>query len=168
LGAAGAGAAAGAAAGVVAAGVVAVAVAAGVTAGGAVVAGAAAVAAGVATAGVVAAGAFSEAESGGFPSGTSGIRFTPYSAFEAIDSNVVFTLRWWLPLFAHDRTVPVSFSPGQRGLNPLECALLPDPNIAEHQDSEEDQHLYEPVRPKLFELHCPWEEEDCLHVENYK
>src|SRR5215831_4205002 len=53
-------------------------------------------------------------------------------------------------------------------LYPFERALLPDPDVTDDQDGEEDQHLKKTEQSERFELYGPGEEEDRFHVEHHK
>src|SRR3989338_1490769 len=50
--------------------------------------------------------------------------------------------------------------------HPIKRALLVEPEIADEQDAEKDQHLHQAEQTQLVVLHRPGKEEDCLHVED--
>ena len=52
--------------------------------------------------------------------------------------------------------VPVAGVPATTELDPLQCALLPYPHVAEYKNSEEDQHFQKAERSKPLELGRPW------------
>ena len=52
--------------------------------------------------------------------------------------------------------------------HPLQCALLPDPDVTHDQDAEEDEHLEQSEQAKCLELHGPGKEENRLHIENHE
>src|SRR5579864_7716216 len=52
--------------------------------------------------------------------------------------------------------------------HPLQCALLPDPDVTDDQDAEEDEHLEQSEQAKCLELHGPGKEENRLHIEDHK
>src|SRR5579864_35844 len=52
--------------------------------------------------------------------------------------------------------------------HPLQRTFLPDPDIANDQDAEEDQHLEQAEQAEGLELHRPRKKEDGLHIEDHK
>jgi len=50
--------------------------------------------------------------------------------------------------------------------HPLQRALLPDPDVTDDQNTEEDQHLQQSEQSKELELYRPRKEKDGLHVED--
>src|SRR5256885_9144732 len=50
--------------------------------------------------------------------------------------------------------------------DPLQRALFPDPDVANHQDGEKDHHLDKAEEPERLELHRPGEQEDGLDIED--
>lgn len=53
-------------------------------------------------------------------------------------------------------------------LNPFEGALLPDPDVADDQDGEEDQHLEEAKQAERLELDGPGEEKDRFDIKHHE
>src|ERR1700757_5072470 len=53
-------------------------------------------------------------------------------------------------------------------LHPLERTFFPNPDIANDQNAEKDQHLNQPEQAEGFELHRPGKQEDGFHVEDHK
>jgi hypothetical protein len=51
-------------------------------------------------------------------------------------------------------------------LHPLQRTFFPDPDVADDQDRDEDQHLEQAEQTEGLELHRPGKEEDRFHVEH--
>src|ERR1700687_2548210 len=51
-------------------------------------------------------------------------------------------------------------------LYPFQGAFFPDPDVADDQNEEEDQHFDQSEYAQRFELHRPREQENSLHIED--
>jgi hypothetical protein len=51
-------------------------------------------------------------------------------------------------------------------LDPLQRALFPDPDVADHQNDEKDEHLDQSEQAEQLELHRPGKKENHLDVED--
>src|SRR5208283_4802557 len=54
------------------------------------------------------------------------------------------------------------------GLNPIECAAVPEPDVTHDQNPQEHQHLDEAIQPQNLKLHGPGIQEHRFNVKDYK
>src|SRR5881394_722059 len=53
-------------------------------------------------------------------------------------------------------------------LHPLQSALFPYPDVANHQDGQEDHHFDKAEQLERFELHRPGKQEDGLYIKHHE
>src|SRR5690348_2223926 len=53
-------------------------------------------------------------------------------------------------------------------LDPLQSALLPDPDVSNDEDGKENTHLQQPEKAESLELNRPRKQEDSLHIKYHE
>jgi len=100
------------------------------------------------------------------PRGEEKISLRPAAGGEGFRSGLSFSHNQ--DLFLAGRAARATAPTHAESLNPLQCALLPYPDVTDDENQQEDQHFGQAKGAQCLEFHCPGKQEDGFHIENNK